>query len=308
MTDTGSILVFGAAGIDTLAHAALEAKESVPGTIINSPGGVACNIAINLARLGVPTCLVSRIGDDDDSHRLVRALSDTGVDTHYLERVEDASTARYVAMLDADGDLRMAVSSMNIIETLSPSRVLQMKSDLDTARAIVADTNLTSETLTTLLGTDVTALRCVDTVSAAKAVRVADSLEHVDILKTTPVEASALTGIHARRIDALCDALLARGVNCIYLSRGADGLCVASSDGLVTLPAIRPDKLRSTSGAGDALMAGIVLGHLSGEDIVSAGELGLAAASLTLTSDTSTLTALTRELLTQTRTQHAIGA
>ncbi|MEM1175122.1 MAG: PfkB family carbohydrate kinase [Pseudomonadota bacterium] len=308
MLELGRVLVFGAAGIDTLARSTLQEGESVPGTITTSLGGVACNVALNLARLGVDVGLVSCVGDDDDGRRVVREIAESGVDTRYVSIRDAQSTARYVALLDAEGDMRLAVSSMRAVEALAVADIQALQNDRRQAAAVVVDANLSEATLRAVLQRDSDAVRCVDTVSAAKAVRVRENLRNIDVLKTTPAEASALTGVGAERIDALCNALLERGAGSVFLSMGARGLRVASRESAVTLAARSPESIQSTSGAGDALLAGIVYGRLTGEDIVGAAELGLAAATLTLSSGGSTLPALTRDLLEETRKHCATNA
>ncbi len=308
MDKTGRVLVFGAAGIDTLAQSSLRAHESVPGTITTAPGGVACNVALNLARLGVDVSLVACIGDDDDGRRVTHEIAHAGVDTRYLSILHSQNTARYVALLDDDGDMRLAVSSMDTVEKLTAADVTALRAETRSAAALVADANLPTDTLREVLTAGGTALRCVDTVSAAKSPRVTDCLANTDILKTTSAEASALTGVDPERASDLCSALLDRGVGIVFLSLGAKGLRVAMPGFSETLVAPSTGRVHSTSGAGDALLAGIVLGRLMGESVIDAANLGLAAASLTLACDTSTRASLSRELLIETRKQRATNA
>lgn len=308
MTDTAKVLVFGATGLDTLAQASLQTHESVPGRIVSAAGGVAGNLAMNLARLDVPVLLASRIGDDSDGRRVMRELEDSGVSTECLQTVADAKTARYVAVLDRQGDLQLAVSDMDIIETFGGDDIRALEESIRAASAIVVDTNLSARALSAVLASESDALRFADSVSAAKAVRLRGSLSRLDVLKTTPAEAAALTSIDSSDPVALSDALLELGVGSVYLSLGGDGLFIATRHGSTRLPAVDAGPVCSTSGAGDALLAGIILGRLLGEDEVEAGRLGLEAAALTLTSDKSSTPMLSRGRLIHERSQRAANA
>ena len=60
------VVLIGAASLDVKARAAapLIPRTSNHGRVSLSPGGVARNVAENLAHLGVQTCLISAVGED----------------------------------------------------------------------------------------------------------------------------------------------------------------------------------------------------------------------------------------------------
>ena len=64
--DCNHVLVIGAANLDIkgIPEEPLLAGTSIPGQIRTSLGGVARNIAENLARLDVDTVLLTAVGDD----------------------------------------------------------------------------------------------------------------------------------------------------------------------------------------------------------------------------------------------------
>ena len=66
MPPTAPILVIGAASLDLKGHVTglLYPSASNPGLVRRSVGGVARNVAENLARLGVNVSLMTAIGDD----------------------------------------------------------------------------------------------------------------------------------------------------------------------------------------------------------------------------------------------------
>jgi len=78
------VLVVGAAGVDIKVQPRTETVElagSNPGTIRWSWGGVARNMAENLARLGAEVHLITAVGDDGWGHALLHSLRELGINT-----------------------------------------------------------------------------------------------------------------------------------------------------------------------------------------------------------------------------------
>ncbi len=72
----GPVLVIGSAGIDLVGRASrpLQPGTSNPGRLRLSHGGVARNVAENLARLGTEALLISAVGDDTQGTQLLDRL------------------------------------------------------------------------------------------------------------------------------------------------------------------------------------------------------------------------------------------
>ncbi len=83
-------------------HGPLIAATSNPGVVRTSHGGVARNIAENLARLGADVALAAAIGDDDGGRSILSALAGVGVDTRAMIVMAGEATAEYAAVLEAD--------------------------------------------------------------------------------------------------------------------------------------------------------------------------------------------------------------
>lgn len=106
-----------------------------------------------------------------------------------------------------------------------------------------------------------------------------------EILKPNVHELSALVGREladeASVVVAARD-LIARGVSLVAVSRGADGAVFVSADEVVVArpPAI---PVRSTVGAGDAMVAGIVAAQLRGLSLLESARLATAFSLFALT-------------------------
>jgi fructokinase len=69
-----------------------------------APGGAPANVAVGLARLGVPSAFMGKVGDDAFGHFLVGVLAEAGVDTAPVRFSSEARTALAFVSLRADGD------------------------------------------------------------------------------------------------------------------------------------------------------------------------------------------------------------
>ena len=124
VADAPFVAIVGGINVDICGAPSSKARmrDSNPGSVAMSPGGVARNIAENLARLGVDSRLVGLVGADDHGEWLLERGRAAGVDVSRVARVEGARTSTYVSVLDDAGDMLVAVNDMGIIDGLGPNR------------------------------------------------------------------------------------------------------------------------------------------------------------------------------------------
>ncbi len=287
-----TVVVVGGANLDLKARttAAVVPGTSNPGTVSTSPGGVGRNIAENLARLGTPTLLVAAVGGDVFGDDLLAATAEAGVDVTRVRRVPGAS-GTYLAVLDAAGELAVAVSDMAATATLAPEdldRDLVAGADL-----VVLDGNLRPETLdhAWALASAAGVRVVVDPVSVPKAARVAPLLGARPLWGITP-NAAELAALGA----GVPGDLHARGVDVVWVRRGPGGSLLSTPDGDVQLATV-PGEVVDVTGAGDAMLAAFCHALLAGADPADAAAYGHAAAALTVASPATVRPDLTDELV-----------
>jgi len=71
---------------------------------IKAPGGAPGNVAVGLARLGIPSAFMGKVGDDPFGHFLANTLAESGVDVSPLCFATEARTALAFVSLRADGE------------------------------------------------------------------------------------------------------------------------------------------------------------------------------------------------------------
>jgi pseudouridine kinase len=295
-----TVICIGGANIDVKSRIAGRTAmgTSNPGATMLAPGGVARNIAHNLALLGVKAALISVVGRDAFGAQLVAATAAAGVDTAGVRRTADV-TGSYSAALDARGQLILGVAAMGILERLTPRRLAAVRARLAGADLLVADTNLPLATLDWLIGcTADRGLRlALETVSVPKCGRLKPLLaagRPLFALFCNRAEATALTGRSDLR--AAATRLHERGVRHVGIGLGRRGMFV--SDGArPRIVAALPARVVDVTGAGDAAVAGALYGLLRGHDLAAAARYGQAAAALTLACEQSVNPALSAQAI-----------
>jgi pseudouridine kinase len=295
--------VVGGANIDIEGRVpgSLLLADSNLGTVIRSPGGVGRNIAENLTRLDTPTRLITALGRDDNGTWLHDLTAASGVDLTHSVWSESALTATYLSVIDGSGEMAVAVNDMAVMDSLDVAALRARSNTLENASAVVVDCNLASECIGHIATTTTNSPLFVDPVSVAKAGRVTPHLTSVHTLKPNRAEAALLSGIEISSKQSLktaANALLDAGVRNVVISLAADGVFFANAQtsGILT---VSPQKVASVTGAGDALMAGLVHAHLANFDLEDAVRFALAAAVLSAASATPVARGFSAESIQQ---------
>ncbi|GAA1952204.1 PfkB family carbohydrate kinase [Nocardioides panacihumi] len=296
-----SVVVLGGANVDLKARSAapLVAGTSNPGTTCLSSGGVARNIAENLARLGTATTLVTAVGSDTLGDDLLTTTAAAGVDVSLVRRRE-TSTGTYTAVLDDAGELAVAVADMAAVESLSAADVAgasDVAARIAAADLVVLDGNLLPATATAVLDVaEAAGVRVVvEPVSVPKARRLAPALRRPTFLLTPNTdELAALTGIS--ETERALAALHERGARMVWLRRGPAGSVLSTPDGAASLAPIAGEVVDVT-GAGDAMLAAFCHFLLAGASPEEAARLGHVAAALTVATPATVRPDLTESLV-----------
>lgn len=288
MSEKPYVAVVGGANIDIAGrpHAHLVPRDSNLGTVRLSQGGVGRNIAHNLALLGVDTRLVTCFGDDELADVLTRGCLDAGIDIAHSFVVPGCASSTYLYVADEAGEMQLAINDMGILDAMTPERLEERAPILQGAAAIVIDANLPAPTIDWVARHARVPLFC-DPISTVKAARVTGALGYLHALKPNRLEAEALSGVGiVDDVSAVraARALLSSGLAQAFVSLGEDGVLCADDHEAVRLPLL-PCRVTNTTGAGDAMMAGIIWGHLHDLGLADAGLAGLAASAIAVESD-----------------------
>jgi pseudouridine kinase len=299
MTAAAPIVCIGGFNVDRKLRLLAQplAHSSNPCTAHETPGGVVRNVAENLARLGLPVALVATVGDDAGGRMLLDQAATVGIDTHAVIRRRRHASDSYTAVLAPDGSLTLGLASMPLVETLSPWALESSRALRTGAALVVADGNLPTDTWPLLLAeARASGVPLVGVaVSEAKMERLPHDLEGLHLLVMNAGELATV----APDPNAAFERLHERGVGCVLVSKGSDGLLLSTPERAPRhWPAPRVAVVDVT-GAGDALSAGVCASLLRDrDDYDAAARLGLELAALTLQTEDSVHPDLTPDFLT----------
>lgn len=283
------VICIGGANIDRKLHmkGKVQLSTSNPATSTQSVGGVSRNIAENLGRLGHTVRLITSCGKDSD-WQAIHDASEAFMNLSSVEHFQEATTGSYTAVMDTDGELILAMASMDVYDLLLPDIIMKHETLLANASCIVIDLNCPQQTVEYVQ--QFAAARKVPLaivpVSSPKMNRMPSSLEGVTWFICNRDEAETLL---KRSIQTEQDFLraareiTARGVMNVVITAGSKGVYAATQQGEPThYPAIKIEQIKDVTGAGDSFVGALLHAWLQQESFERCIQHGLVNAKQTL--------------------------
>ena len=246
----------------------LEGDLVVTEDFLVQPGGCAANTAIALAKLGISVSVAGKIGKDTFGDSVERDLQTSGVRTDALRRSSSYGTSktvilpvigedrRYIHTIGANADFTVddiafplamqaqvfALGGYFVLPRLEPLRFADL---LDSMR---------KNGVRTVLDIVVPASTDHPTLDDLRPI-----LPFIDVFVPNAEEAAILTGETDPGKQA--ELFLRAGCNITIITRGKDGALLMSAHETLEAPAF-PVEVVDVSGAGDAFVAGFIVGLL----------------------------------------------
>jgi ribokinase len=283
-----AVVVFGSLNMDLVTRTPrlpLPGETLLGADFLTTPGGKGANQAVAVAKLGVPTWMVGRVGNDGFGQELLAGLQTVGVKG---DRVAvDPACHTGVAMIT------VAETGENQIIGVFGANGQVDATDVDRLIALLPQ----AQVLLVQLEVNVAAVQLA--VQAGRAAGVCVILDpapvqtpdltalypFVDILVPNEVEASQLVGfpVHDRPTAEQAAIVLQRqGVPTVIVKLGAQGcVCLTPEEAFFT-PAFAVDAIDSVA-AGDAFAGGLAAALVAGLPIRTAILWGSAAGALATT-------------------------
>lgn len=291
LPDKRPVLCIGAANMDRKLRTLkpIQMGTSNPASAEQVYGGVARNIAENLARLGVPTALLTVLGDDGAGRALQDDAESAGIDMRGSLQLSETATGTYTAILDAQGELVVALADMALYDRLTPEFLEKRSPQRAAAAFTVADLNLPADSISLLLADaqrDAVPLVLV-AVSQPKMIRLPADLSGLRLLILNRGELETRVGRALPKeadVHAACREVQAQGAQDLVVTCGSQGVFHTRGSELVWLPAHEVEVVDVT-GAGDAFSAAVCWSLYQGsQDLTLACRRGLKVAAMTLES------------------------
>ena len=285
---TGRVLVAGDANLDLVLRGDVvprfgQAEQLLDGAdlVLGSSAGIC---AAGLARLGVDTALVARIGRDVFGARTRELLDAAGVDTGSLAVVEEPTG---VSVILSAPDDRAILTLTGALAGVTADEVLAAAGSathLHVASFFLVPTLAASlpRVLAALRARGVTTSLDTNWDPDERWAGVAECLPHLDLLLPNAQEALALAralGDEPADAVAAATSLAARGP-IVVVKDGAAGGFAVTPDGSVVRAAGLALEVVDTTGAGDSFDAGFLAAWLGGRSLDEAVRWAAVAGSL----------------------------
>lgn len=280
------ILVYGASVYDIFgfAHRNYRSKDSNPGAVKVSYGGVCRNIAENMARLNLNTRLISILGNDEKGKCILKYAEDINLDMRDSLVIEGESTPTYMAILNEEGEMESAIVDMNITDKVTEEFIDSKASIIKNSEYMILDCDnpIILEYILTKYEGETRFI--LDPVSASKVIKIKHLVDKFHTIKPNRHEASALCGFDIKTNEDVKKAgryFLNLGIENVFISLDAEGIYYnnGSEEGIIKANDV---SVVNVTGAGDSCVAGVCYGYINGLNIVDTLKYAIAMASLTI--------------------------
>jgi ribokinase len=247
------------------------------------PGGKGANQAVALSRLGIPTIMAGRLGDDLYGRMYLEHFQKTGTNVEALGMdVNVGSGIAAIEVDDAGENLIIVVPGAN--DTCTPEwfkEIFPLISDCD---IFLLQLEIPLETVQAALNKlhDLHKTIILDPAPARPLSR--ELLSKVNIVTPNATELVTITGDMPENagIQERANHLLALGVSCVVHKSGSSGAYIATKDSWKHIPSFKVKAVDSTA-AGDTFNGGLAAGLAMGWELEKAVVLANAAAALSVT-------------------------
>jgi len=250
-------------------------------------GGCAANTGVSLAKIGIKTAVIGKVGNDGFGDFLVRVLQEHGIDTRGVKRDQKEATSATMVMVHSDGErsflhyiganaaLRLEDVDMDIVRQ---SKVLHI------AGALVMpgiDGEPTAELLRRAKQMGIiTSFDTVWNTSSGWMNTIKPCLPYVDYMIPSIEEAKMLTG--KEDPEEIAQVFLEHGVQVVGLKMGERGCYIRTAHVSLSIPRYQVQAVDAL-GAGDAFAAGFLTGVVRGWDLEQTGRFANAVGALCVT-------------------------
>ncbi|MEN8076548.1 carbohydrate kinase family protein [Clostridioides difficile] len=283
------ILVLGASIVDIFGFCgrSYAQRDSIPGHIKISFGGVCRNIAENLARVGVKTEFISTLGDDENGKSILEHSRKFGYNMENSLFLEGESTPTYMAILNHQGEMESAVVDMESLNKMDEVFIDNKHDVFNNASYTIVDSDNPALLEYILKKYEGKSKFILDPVSAKKARKIRHLIKYFHTIKPNRFETEALCGFKIDNEEDLRKAgrfFIEQGVKNVFISLDSDGIYYITSEGEEgTLACCEKIDVKNVTGAGDSFVAGIGYGYMNNLSIKDTLKYSMAMSIITIT-------------------------
>lgn len=267
-------------------------------------GGVARNVAEDIANCELRPTFVSLVDESGTGHDVVRKLQGHKVNTNYIRKTRDGM-GTWLAVFDNDGDVYASISKRPDLMPIAD--ILDEEGDeiFSQADSIVIEICVDKEIVKRVFKLAKKHNKKVFAVVANMGIALQrrDFLQSIDCFVCNIQEAGMLFSddytdrTKDEMVEILSKKVIAAQIPSMIITMGGNGAVYADKYGLKGYCPARRVEVKDTTGAGDSFCAGVAIGLTYGKTLAESCEIGAhLAASVIVTSENVCPRFLPREL------------
>lgn len=256
-------------------------------------GGSPANVAMNSARLGLKSVMVSTVGIDGFGEYILKRLREVGVNTKYIKEIKDkASSVIFVSRTDATPDfIPFREADFCISENQISEEILSNTKIYHTTCFALSK----NPAQTTILkkAEEAFQLGCKLSIDVNYAKKLWDSQEEaLQVIKAyckfnplVKISEDDMLRLFEKELphEKIFDFFHSQGVDTVCLTLGSKGVKLSQrGKEMIQLPAIKIDVVQDATGAGDAFWSGFLFAYIKEKPVEKCLQVALQLAALKL--------------------------
>lgn len=270
------------------------------GNIEIVPGGVAHNVAENLACLGIPTHFLTTLNQDSISDMIISRLLNNNVNLDYVGKFERDAIGMWLALLDKNGNLLGSVSHLPNLKLLEQQVISQLPKLIQNIRNIAMDIDLNPD-IVELITCNVQKnnLKLYALPGNLSVIsKNYDLFKHMQCFVCNDIEAAKLLNTSFQPEDLATAQQLVKkfktefGVQQAVITLGEHGAVYVDQQANTNFQPIYPAQMIDCTGAGDAFFSAVAAFLIRGKSIAAATDAGAKLASMIISNQENTCSQL----------------
>ena len=241
-------------------------------------GGCAANTGIDLAKIGIQTGIIGKIGNDGFGKFMDEELNKYGVNVDGLRREEGVRTSASMVLVNNQGErsfIHCLGANAEFCDEDVDFNVIKKAKVLFIAGALLMprfDGEPTKRVLKKAQAEGIYTVLDTAWDSTGKWMDlIGPCLPYLDLFIPSIEEASMLSGTD--NVEEMADLFLSKGVKLVVIKLGTKGCFIKSNQGKkFTIPTYTYIKAVDTTGAGDSFVAGFLTGIIKGWNLHQCGK------------------------------------
>ncbi|OAD46672.1 carbohydrate kinase [Polaribacter atrinae] len=286
------ILCVGEVLIDFIGHQS--------GVLINNTrdyhrylGGSPTNVAMNSARLGLKSVMISSVGDDGFGEYIFKRLAEEGVNTHHIKKIDKKPTSViFVSKSEGTPDfIPFREADYHITEEQISTEMLTKTNIYHTT--CFALSREPAQTTILKKAEEAYNLGCKLSIDLNYAKKLWSSQEQaLSVIKAyckfnplIKISEDDMLRLFEKELphQEIFDFFHNLGVETVCLTLGSNGVKLSQSGKeIIQLPAIKVERVMDTTGAGDAFWSGFLFAYIKEKPIQDCLQVALKLAALKL--------------------------